>query len=117
MELLDIAASMHPETTDVGLGPLERMWNGSGLDPLPEDFDCDSLGQKLRPQHSLGHEGVTPPMVKNCTLSEAMADDSSGTPLDAGMQQQVIFEQTHAGGGHGVRRAPRCLSWCGTQSV
>ena len=35
----DIAGWLRPETKDVDLGPVERMWSGLGLDPLPEDFD------------------------------------------------------------------------------
>ena len=35
----DIAGWLQPETKDVDLGPVERMWSGLGLDPLPEDFD------------------------------------------------------------------------------
>src|ERR1035441_6919654 len=35
----DISAWMQPETKDVDLAPVERMWNGLGLDPLPEGFD------------------------------------------------------------------------------
>ncbi len=35
----DIACWMQPETQDVDLAPVERMWNGLGLDPLPEHFD------------------------------------------------------------------------------
>ena len=35
----DITGWLRPETKDVDLGPVERMWSGLGLDPLPEDFD------------------------------------------------------------------------------
>ncbi len=35
----DIAGWLEPETKDVDFGPVERMWGGLGLDPLPEDFD------------------------------------------------------------------------------
>src|ERR1019366_7079061 len=41
----DIAAWMQPETKDVDLAPVERMWNGLGLDPLPENFDWPLVGQ------------------------------------------------------------------------
>ena len=35
----DIAGWLQPETKEVDLGPVQRMWDGLGLDPLPEDFD------------------------------------------------------------------------------
>ncbi len=35
----DIAGWLQPETKEVDLGPVQRMWGGLGLDPLPEDFD------------------------------------------------------------------------------
>ena len=35
----DITGWLQPETKDVDLGPVERMWGGLGLDPLPENFD------------------------------------------------------------------------------
>ena len=35
----DIAGWMQPETKDVDLAPVARMWSGLGLDPLPEGFD------------------------------------------------------------------------------
>jgi len=35
----DIAGWLRPETKEVDLGPVERMWGGLGLDPLPEEFD------------------------------------------------------------------------------
>jgi hypothetical protein len=35
----DIAGWLQPETKEVDLGPVERMWGGLGLDPLPEEFD------------------------------------------------------------------------------
>src|SRR5438874_158175 len=35
----DITGWLQPETKEVDLGPVERMWSGLGLDPLPEDFD------------------------------------------------------------------------------
>jgi hypothetical protein len=35
----DIAGWLQPETKEVDLGPVERMWGGLGLDPLPEGFD------------------------------------------------------------------------------
>src|ERR1017187_1646579 len=41
----DIAAWMQPETKDVDLAPVERMWNGLGLDPLPDNFDWPLVGQ------------------------------------------------------------------------
>src|ERR1022692_4654449 len=40
----DIAAWMQPETKDIDLAPVERMWNGLGLDPLPENFDWPLVG-------------------------------------------------------------------------
>jgi predicted NACHT family NTPase len=41
----DISAWMQPETKDVDLAPEERMWNGLGLDPLPEGFDWPLVAQ------------------------------------------------------------------------
>jgi predicted NACHT family NTPase len=35
----DIAEWMQPETKDIDLAPIARMWTGLGLDPLPENFD------------------------------------------------------------------------------
>jgi hypothetical protein len=35
----ETAGWLQPETKEVDLGPVERMWGGLGLDPLPEDFD------------------------------------------------------------------------------
>ena len=35
----EITDWLQPETKEVDLAPIERMWNGLGLDPLPEDFD------------------------------------------------------------------------------
>ena len=35
----EIAGWLQPETKEVDLGPVERMWGGLGPDPLPEDFD------------------------------------------------------------------------------
>jgi predicted NACHT family NTPase len=41
---LDIAAWMRPDTKDVDLAPVERMWKYLGLDPLP-DFDWHLVAQ------------------------------------------------------------------------
>jgi hypothetical protein len=35
----DIIGWLQPETKDVDLAPVERMWNGPNFDPLPENFD------------------------------------------------------------------------------
>ena len=35
----EITEWFQPETKDVDLGPVQRMWSGLGYDPLPEDFD------------------------------------------------------------------------------
>ncbi len=35
----DIVNWLQPETADVDLGSVERMWGGMGLDPLPAGFD------------------------------------------------------------------------------
>jgi hypothetical protein len=35
----DISACLQADTREVDLGPSERMWNGLGLDPLPEHFN------------------------------------------------------------------------------
>jgi len=35
----EIAGRLQPETKDVDLAPVARMWSGLGLDPLPEGFD------------------------------------------------------------------------------
>jgi len=35
----EIAAYLQPETKEIDLRPIERMWQELGLDPLPEDFD------------------------------------------------------------------------------
>lgn len=35
----DIAALIQPESKDVDLKPIEGLWTGLGLDPLPEGFD------------------------------------------------------------------------------
>jgi len=35
----EIAGWMQPETKDVDLAPVARMWSGLGIDPLPEGFD------------------------------------------------------------------------------
>jgi predicted NACHT family NTPase len=43
----DIAAWMQPETKDVDLAPVERMWGGLGLDSLPEDFDWPLVAQSF----------------------------------------------------------------------
>ena len=37
----DIAGWLLPETKDVDLGPVERVWSGLKLDPLPESFSWD----------------------------------------------------------------------------
>ena len=43
----DISAWMQPETKDVDLAPVERMWNGLGLDPLPQGFDWPLVAQSF----------------------------------------------------------------------
>jgi predicted NACHT family NTPase len=35
----DIAEWMQPDTKDIDLAPIARMWSGLGLDPLPDGFD------------------------------------------------------------------------------
>ncbi len=35
----DIAGWLDPDTKEMDLGPVERMWGGLGLDPLPDGFD------------------------------------------------------------------------------
>jgi predicted NACHT family NTPase len=35
----DIAECMQPDTKDIDLAPIARMWSGLGLDPLPDGFD------------------------------------------------------------------------------
>ena len=48
----DITVWLQPETKDVDLGPVQRMWGGLELDPLPEDFDWTlvsrSYGRDIR---------------------------------------------------------------------
>jgi hypothetical protein len=41
----DIAGWLQPDTKDADLAPVERMWSGLGLDPLPEDFDWTLLAK------------------------------------------------------------------------
>jgi hypothetical protein len=41
----DITACVQPETKDIDLGPVERMWSGLKLDALPEDFDWALLAK------------------------------------------------------------------------
>ena len=41
----DITVWLQPETKDVDLGPVQRMWDGLGLTPLPEDFDWTLLSK------------------------------------------------------------------------
>jgi hypothetical protein len=43
----DIAACLQPDAKEVDLGPIERMWNGLGLDPLPEDFDWNLVARNF----------------------------------------------------------------------
>ena len=44
----DIAAWLQPETKEVDLGPVERMWRGLNLDPLPGRLRLAACSQKLR---------------------------------------------------------------------
>jgi hypothetical protein len=43
----DITAWVQPETKDVDLGPVLRMWDGLKLDPLPEDFDWSLVSKSF----------------------------------------------------------------------
>ena len=41
----DIVEWLSPDTTEVDLGPVERMWSGLKLDPLPEGFSWKLVAQ------------------------------------------------------------------------
>ena len=41
----DIFEWMRPETKNVDLGPVKRIWDGLDLDPLPEGFDWQLVAQ------------------------------------------------------------------------
>lgn len=89
----DIAAWMSPETKSVDLGPIERIWNSIGSDPLPEDFDWDHVAKSFA--RSIARYAKSDPDLRaalQVSLSEQQAEllgeiaknTALAAPLDPG---------------------------------